>query len=158
MLWAAQQREWGSDEKGFVKLIGYRPASGAWSYARYPLDAADAGWIGLSEITALADGRFAIIERDNQLGDMAKTKKLYAVSLDGLAPGKPGEDAPVVEKTLLRDLLPELASAHGYVMDKVESFTVDAGGNAFIITDNDGVDDSSGETQFLPLGAINLSN
>ena len=54
---------------------------------------------------------------------------------------------PVVEKTLLRDLMPDLQSAHGYVLDKVESFAVDAGGTAYIITDNDGVDDSSGETR-----------
>jgi hypothetical protein len=156
-VWMAQQREWESDEKGFVKLIAYTPATKEWGVVRYPLDTPEKGWIGLSEITALPDGRFAIIERDNQLGTAAKVKKLYAVSLDGVTPAAPGTDAPTVEKTLIRDLMPDLASAHGYIMDKVESFAVDAGGQGYIITDNDGVDDSSGETQFLRID-LALSN
>ena len=51
---------------------------------------------------------------------------------------------------------PALQAPHGYVLDKVESFAIDAAGNAFVITDNDGVDDHSGETQFLRLGRIAL--
>jgi hypothetical protein len=31
---------------------------------------------------------------------------------------------------------------------------LDKDGNLFVVTDNDGVDDSSGETQFLALGKI----
>lgn len=124
---------------------------------RYKLDTPETGWIGLSEITALPDGRVAIIERDNQIGANARVKLLYAVSLADVTPAAPGSDAPTVEKTLLRDLLPDLASAHGYVMDKVESFAIDAGGQAYIITDNDGVDDASGETLFLKVD-LTLSN
>ena len=33
-------------------------------------------------------------------------------------------------------------------LDKLEGFTFDAEGKAFAVTDNDGVDDSSGETLF----------
>ena len=45
--------------------------------------------------------------------------------------------------------------AQGYVLEKVESFALDAAGDAFAITDNDGVDGgSNGETQFLRLGAL----
>ena len=62
-----------------------------------------------------------------------------------------------MEKTLLRDLLPDLQAPHGYVLDKVESFVVDAGGTAYILTDNDGVDNSSGETEFMALD-LSLSN
>jgi hypothetical protein len=43
-------------------------------------------------------------------------------------------------------------------VDKVEGFAIDAAGNAFVVTDNDGVDDSSGETIFLNLGNIAASN
>jgi hypothetical protein len=38
----------------------------------------------------------------------------------------------------------------------VEGFAIDKDGHAFIITDNDGVDDHSGETQFISLGKLNL--
>ena len=79
------------------------------------------------------------------------------MSLDGVTPVAPGEDAPTVEKTLIRDLMPDMASANGYVVDKVESFALDAGGAAYIITDNDGVDDASGETLFLRVD-LSLSN
>ncbi len=51
-LWMAVQREWGTDEKGFVKLVSYKPESKEWGAVRYPLDKADKGWVGLSEITA----------------------------------------------------------------------------------------------------------
>ena len=55
----------------------------------------------------------------------------------------------------MRDLIPDLkAATNGYVVDKVEGFAIDADGNAFVVTDNDGVDDSSGETLFLRLGNI----
>ena len=43
-------------------------------------------------------------------------------------------------------------------VDKVESFTIDTTGNAYVITDNDGVDDSSGETLFIRLGNIDAVN
>ena len=37
-------------------------------------------------------------------------------------------------------------------------FTIDPAGNAYVVTDNDGVDDSSGETLFLRLGKIEAMN
>ena len=52
------------------------------------------------------------------------------------------------------DLVPELKKPNGIVLDKVESFAIDAAGNAFAITDNDGVDGTNGETQFLRLGRL----
>ncbi|MBX9818011.1 MAG: hypothetical protein K2X79_08275, partial [Burkholderiaceae bacterium] len=55
---------------------------------------------------------------------------------------------------LLRNLVPDLQKPHGYVLDKVESFAVDSAGQAFAITDNDGVDGSNGETQLLRLGVL----
>ena len=61
---------------------------------------------------------------------------------------------PVVSKRLVRDLVPDLQKPRGIVLDKVESFAVDAADNAFAITDNDGVDGTNGETQFLRLGRL----
>ncbi|MCB8821546.1 esterase-like activity of phytase family protein [Microvirga rosea] len=152
-VWLAVQREWADDGKGFVKLLAYTPATKSWGAVRYPLDKAEAGWIGLSEITAAGD-RVIIIERDNQIADKAQVKKLYAVSLADMKPAPLGSDLPVVKKTALRDLLPDLKAPKGYVLDKVEGFTIDAAGDAYIVTDNDGVDNSSGETQFVKLGKM----
>ncbi|MND02876.1 hypothetical protein D3C83_224320 [compost metagenome] len=62
----------------------------------------------------------------------------------------------MVEKTIVHDLLAELSATGGHVLEKVESLAIDAAGNAFVITDNDGVDDHSGETQFLRLGKLQM--
>ncbi|UVF20826.1 esterase-like activity of phytase family protein [Microvirga terrae] len=152
-VWLAVQREWADDGKNAVKLLAYRPSDKSWRAVRYPLDAAQAGWIGLSEITAAGD-RVIIIERDNQIAEKAAVKKLYAVSLADMKPAALGGELPLVQKTLVRDLLPDLKAAKGYVLDKVEGFAIDAAGDAYIVTDNDGVDNSSGETQFLKLGKL----
>ncbi|MDX3928653.1 MAG: esterase-like activity of phytase family protein [Shinella sp.] len=154
VLWMAVQREWKDDEKGFVKLVSYKPSSEEWGAVRYPLEKTESGWVGLSEITV--DGDYAyIIERDNLIGQAAKLKKLYRVALADLKPGKLGGELPVVKKEEVRDLIPDLKALNGYVVDKVEGFTVDAAGNGFVITDNDGVDDSSGETLFFGIGPMN---
>ena len=159
MLVAAVQREWGTDEKGQVKLVAYKPAAKEWSAVRYPLEAAETGWMGLSEVTAHDDGKLYIVERDNLIGDAARVKRIYSVDLASFAPAALGGDLPLVEKTLVRDLLPDLKSAtNGYVVDKVEGFAIDAAGAAFVITDNDGVDDSSGETLFIRLDNLDASN
>jgi alkaline phosphatase len=154
----AVQREWKDDPKGQVKLLAYKPKAKEWLAVRYPLEATEAGWIGLSEITA-HDGKLYIVERDNLIGDAAKVKKIYSVELDAFKPAALGGDLPVIKKTEVRDLLPDLKNAtNGYVVDKVEGFAVDAAGNAFVVTDNDGVDDSSGEMLFLRLGNISAVN
>jgi len=154
MLVTAVQREWKDDPKGQVKLLAYKPTSKEWSAVRYPLNKTGAGWVGLSEIVAY-DGTLYVIERDNQIGGEAKLKAVYAVDLANFKPAALGGELPVVEKTLVRDLIPDLkAATNGYVVDKVEGMTFDSAGDLFIVTDNDGVDDSSGETLFLKLGKL----
>lgn len=154
-VWLAVQREWKDDDKGMVKLLAYKPVSKEWGAVRYPLDKAEKGWVGLSEITA-HNGGLVLIERDNQVGRDAKIKKLTYVSLDGVTPAPLGGELPVVTKRDIHDLIPDLAAPAGFVLDKVESFAIDAEGNAFVITDNDGDDDHSGETQFIRHGKINI--
>ena len=153
-LWMAVQREWGDDEKGFVKLVSYKPSSEEWGAVRYPLEPKGDGWVGLSEITASGDYAY-IVERDNLLGKAAKLKKIYRVALVDLKPAALGGDLPVVKKEEVRDLIPDLKAGGGYVVDKVEGFTIDAAGNGYVVTDNDGVDDSSGETLFFGIGPMN---
>jgi hypothetical protein len=154
----AVQREWGDDPKGQTKLLAYKLKDKEWSAVRYPLEAAETGWVGLSEITA-HDGKLYVIERDNQIGANAKVKRIYSVALDAFKPAKLGDELPVVEKTLVRDIVADLKGAtNGYVVDKVEGFTIDKNGDAFVVTDNDGVDDSSGETLFIRLGNVKAIN
>ncbi|MBB6509315.1 hypothetical protein F4695_002672 [Rhizobium soli] len=150
-LWMAIQREWKDDPKGQVKLLSYKPKSKGWAAVRYPLDKTEKGWVGLSEITARGDYLY-IIERDNLIGDKAKLKKLYRVAIADLKPAKLGGELPLVTKQEVHDFLPDLKNAtNGYVVDKLEGFAFDKSGKAFAITDNDGVDDSSGETLFFPV-------
>ncbi|MBP2460748.1 MULTISPECIES: esterase-like activity of phytase family protein [unclassified Rhizobium] len=150
-LWMAIQREWKDDPKGQVKLLSYKPKSKEWAAVRYPLDKTEKGWVGLSEITARGDYLY-IIERDNLIGDKAKLKKLYRVAIADLKPAKLGGELPLVTKQEVHDFLPDLKNAtNGYVVDKLEGFAFDKSGKAFAITDNDGVDDSSGETLFFPV-------
>ncbi|MCP8883623.1 esterase-like activity of phytase family protein [Devosia sp. XJ19-1] len=147
-LWIAMQREWQNDAKGMVKLVSYKPATGEWGAVNYPLEApAEGAWVGLSEITAHGDLVY-IVERDNQIGEKAQLKALYSVPVSELVPGALGGELPTVTKTLVRDFIPDLTATGGYVLDKVEGFAIDAAGTGFAVTDNDGVDDSSGETMF----------
>ncbi len=157
VLWMAVQREWKDDEKGFVKLLSYNIKDKSWGAVAYPLDKTKDGWVGLSEITA-HDGQLFIIERDNLIGDKAANKKLYRVALEGLKPAKIGEKLPVVEKKLAHDFIADLKSTNGFVVDKLEGFTVDADGNGYAVTDNDGVDNSSGETLFFGIGKVAATN
>jgi hypothetical protein len=155
VLWMAVQREWKDDPKGMVKLVAYDTANETWGAVHYPLDApADDAWMGLSEITAHGDWIY-IVERDNQIADRAATKKLYRVPASAMQAAPLGGPLPVVTKELVRDLLPDLAALNGYAVDKIEGFAIDSANTGFVVTDNDGVDDSSGETLFWSVGTLN---
>ncbi|QYK41648.1 MAG: esterase-like activity of phytase family protein [Paracoccaceae bacterium] len=157
-LWMAVQREWKDDPKGMVKLLGYNTAEKTWGAVHYPLDTpAEGAWMGLSEITARGDWVY-IIERDNQIAAAARTKKLYRVPAAAMQPAPLGGPLPVVTKEEVRDLLPDLMVLNGYTMDKVEGFAIDAAGIGWIVTDNDGIDDASGETLFWSVGAVDAQN
>ncbi|HMA13779.1 MAG TPA: esterase-like activity of phytase family protein [Kiloniellaceae bacterium] len=152
-LWIAIQRQWQDDPKGTVKLVSYNLTTKEWGAVRYPTDPAESGWVGLSEITLHGDHVY-LIERDNLIGEAARIKKLYRVALSALKPAALGGDLPLVAKELVRDLIPDLKATGGYVVDKVEGFAVDAAGTGYVVTDNDGVDDSNGETLFFSIGAM----
>lgn len=153
-LWMAVQREWGDDPKGMVKLVAYDTKEKTWGAVHYPLEPkAEGAWMGLSEITIQGDWAY-IVERDNQIADKAAVKRLYRVALAEMKPAKLGETLPVVTKELVRDFLPDLKVLNGYVVDKVEGFAIDAAGTGYVVTDNDGIDDSSGETLFWSIGKV----
>jgi hypothetical protein len=156
-VYVAFQREWLGDSSNHVRIGRYDTNTGEWAFYYYPIDtptSPNGGWVGLSEITALGDGNFAVIERDNQAGTDARIKKIYEFSVKGIEPKPQGEDFPVLAKSEVRDLIPDLKADNGPVLEKVEGFMVAADGKAFIVTDNDGGEDSSGETQLIHLGSI----
>ena len=92
------------------------------------------------------------MERDNQIGADAALKMVYRIPADQMVAAPLGSDLPVVTKEEVRDLIPDLKAQGGYVVDKVEGLAIFADGTAWASTDNDGVDDSSGETFFWSLG------
>ncbi|MEM9852533.1 MAG: esterase-like activity of phytase family protein, partial [Pseudomonadota bacterium] len=124
-----------------------------WGAVHYEKAEPAPGWVGLSEIVAFGDYVY-VVERDNQHDDRAVTKKVYRIALADMVPAPLGGTLPVVSKELVRDLLPDLTSTGGYVLDKVEGLAIMSDGTAWVSTDNDGVDDHSGETMFFSIGTV----
>ncbi|OEE61490.1 alkaline phosphatase [Enterovibrio norvegicus FF-454] len=149
-LWIAIQRSWKDDPENTVKLVQYNTRTGDWKAVRYPTDVVKKGWVGLSEITVYEDALY-IIERDNQIGDAAKVKQLTRVILGDVTPAPLSGELPLVNKDVVYDFIPDLQATGGYVTDKIEGFAITKDGRAYAVTDNDGVDDSSGETLFFAL-------
>lgn len=152
-LWMVVQREWKDDPKNHVKLVSYNLDTKEWGAVLYEKAEAQTGWIGMSEIVAHGDYVY-VIERDNQHDFRAVTKKIYRIPASEMVPAQLGEALPVVSKELVRDLLPDLKSTGGYVLDKIEGLAILQDGTAYVSTDNDGVDDSSGETMFWSFGNV----
>ena len=154
-VWMAVQREWKDDPKGMVKLLGYNTKEETWGAVHYPLDAApEGGWVGLSEIVAQGDWVY-LIERDNQVGGAAGLKKITRVPVSQMVPAEIGGPLPVVTKETFRDLMADLAVLNGYTAEKIEGFAIDSAGTGWVVSDNDGVADNSGETLFWSIGPVN---
>jgi hypothetical protein len=150
MLYIVVQREWRDDPENHAKVLGYNLETEAWSVIHYPLTPAETGWVGLSEIVAHGDFVY-FIERDNLFED-SRTKQITRVPLsamDGMV--ALGETPAVLEPEVVVDLLPYLTSTGGYILDKVEGLAIAADGTMWVSTDNDGVDDHSGETMFFAI-------
>ena len=84
--------------------------------------------------------------------DFAPAIRAFDERWSEMVPGEIGKTLPVVNKELVRDLLPDLLTTGGYALEKVEGFTIDASGEGFAVTDNDGVNDSNGESLFWSVG------
>ena len=155
-VYAAIQREWADDERGYVKLARYEVAKKRWTFVRYKLDAVEAptgGWVGLSELSLLPDGRTAvIIERDDRIALDARVKRLYTVDLTSATWREHGQPLDTIRKRLARDVRGDLDAHSISVPDKLEGLGVAADGEVFLATDNDGVDGNYGETLFFGVG------
>lgn len=159
-LYVAFQREWTGDPTGHVRIARYNTASAEWAFYYYPLDtveSANGGWVGLSDITYLGNDEFAVIERDNQGGLDAAIKRLYTFSINGLMPmaDKGGVPSfPLLSKTLLHNLMDDLSATGGLTLEKIEGLAVTKEGTVLVVNDNDGVDDTNGETQLLKIEGL----
>lgn len=142
-LYVAVQRAWGEESNPRIGI--YDLDAETWSYVYYPLDSVESqngGWVGLSDITPYQGG-FLVVERDNQFGPDAAIKRIYMIFPDSYAEGN------TTSKYLMLDLLPDLQNYNGLTPEKIEGLTVTPDGDVYIINDNDGVDDNSGETLLM---------
>ncbi|MEQ8206361.1 MAG: esterase-like activity of phytase family protein [Woeseia sp.] len=138
-------------EPSQTRIWIFDPRTGEWDHIAYELEdiGENASWVGLSEITQVGDGSYLIIERDNRTGDFTELKTLVRVPLRAAYDG-------VIEKheKAVFDLLPAMQQSNGWITDKPEGVAVTRNGQVFLVTDNDGVEDWSGETSFLNLGRV----
>lgn len=145
------------DGDNVARIGRYDVSSGEFSWFGYQLEstAVDGDWVGLSEITMLSDTTALVIERDKQVGTAAAHKKIYQVTLP--ESGCATDDCanlPMATKKVAIDALPVLQSTHGWTQEKLEGLTVTADGTVWGVTDNDGLDDATGETVFTQLGVV----
>ena len=158
-IYAEFQRDQWDDVANRVRIGRHDTTTGEWTFFFYPTEtptSPNGGWVGLSELTYVGNGTFLVIERDNQAGADATIKTIYQFNIADITP-LPDDQAPnfpVVTKTLIADLLPELAATGGRVLEKVEGLALLANGDLLYVVDNDGVDDANGETPLLRTRAM----
>ncbi|WP_235900407.1 esterase-like activity of phytase family protein [Lolliginicoccus suaedae] len=151
-IWIPLQRELSTDPAGATRIGAYTPADDQWSWHGYPLeDTSTAGdWIGVSEIALDGDG-LLVLERDKLSGPDARIKRVYRVALPepGTGSESADEEPPMLAKSLEADLLPLLGATNGWVQEKAEGMAIAGNGALYVVTDNDGLDDATGETVLL---------
>ena len=139
-----------SGEPNWTRIWIFDPKTGIWDHIAWELapKPPNATWVGLSEITEVPDGgEYILIERDNRSGDFAVLKTLVKVDRRAAADRIISNSEKAVY-----DLLPNLTATNGWITDKPEGVAVTSTGRTYVVTDNDGVDDWSGETWFFDLG------
>jgi hypothetical protein len=116
----------------------YDPQSGSWDRVAWELAAlpTDPSWVGLLAITRSPDGDYVLIERDNRTGDFAELKTLVKVSVAAITGGVSAAHKSVY------DLLPAPQETNGLITDKPDGTVITDAGRPFVVTDNDGADDS----------------
>lgn len=151
-VFVALQRELSTDPKGIARIGRYDVATGAWTWFGYPLETPQPGgdWMGMSEIVAIDADSLAVIERDKLNGPAARVKRVYGLNLPDRDPA--AGVLPVLTKTLVRDVLPDLRATNGWTQEKLEGLTIGGDGRLYAVTDNDALQDATGETVFLDLG------
>lgn len=137
-----------------TRIGRYDVATGEWTWFGYELDdpiGDGVDWVGLSEIVAVDLDTLAVIERDKLNGPRAVNKRIYTVDLPAKDPAL--ATLPILRKKLVYDVLPDLRATNGWTQEKLEGLTIGADGRVYAVTDNDAVQDATGETVFLRLGS-----
>jgi hypothetical protein len=90
-----------------LRLLRYDTQAGKWLPATliYELDA---DTVSVTDMSRIEGNRYVVIERDDQEGDAARAKRVYAIDLDKAVPGKP------LAKKLVIDLL-AIGNARGLI-------------------------------------------
>ena len=144
-------------QEGNAARIGrYNTTTKVWNWYTVELTATDTkgDWMGLSELT-IVDDTLVLIERDKLNGPDAKVKQLVQVALPSEDEVAAANGAPIaLDKGKVLDVLPKLRATNGWTQEKLEGFTVAKDGSMYAVTDNDGLDDATGETVFLRLGKV----
>ena len=119
----------------------------------YDLDGAqfvriDGGWFRTEVRSELGGGRYLMAPGGRVRSDLllARVDGVWKVTQrprGGLRGGAPGTQDTS-----------DLAVLNGVTAEKIEGFAIDAAGTGYVVTDNDGVDDSSGETLFWSIGSM----
>ncbi len=158
-VYAAFQRDQWDGVANRVRIGRYDTTTGQWSFFFYPTEtpsSPNGGWVGLSELTYVGNETFLVIERDNQAGADAALKAIYQFNISGITPlsDDAAPNFPVIEKTLVTDLMPQLGATGGRILEKVEGLALLSDGDLLYVIDNDGTDDSNGETPLLRTRAM----
>jgi Esterase-like activity of phytase len=143
----AFQRRWNGEPHPRMGL--YNPSTKSWRFVYYPLDKVESqnkdSWVGVSDISYMGSDKLYVLERDNQAGPDAAIKRIYSIDLSSVS-----TPLSVLKKTLVADLLDTLSNAtNGPVIEKIEGMALDGFGNLWVNTDNDGLDDNSGESLLI---------
>jgi DNA-binding beta-propeller fold protein YncE len=144
-LLAAIQRDYAADKPvngvKYSRIARYDLKTGAWDFFLYPLEktAVADDWIGLSEIVNLGKDKYAVVERDKQVGGAAQLKAVYTFTLSGLKPFNAVTKADsklaglVIKKKKVLELKDTIAP-----FEKLEGLTVTPNGQVWTAVDNDG--------------------
>ncbi|MCB0913192.1 MAG: esterase-like activity of phytase family protein, partial [Propionibacteriaceae bacterium] len=140
-LWDEIGKTQQAGEEGIARIGRYDVDDASFHWYGYRLEATstDGDWMGLSEITAIDQNTFAVIERDKLNGPAATVKRIYTFDVpywNGEVADLAETSLPIVRKKLAIDVLPALQATKGWTQEKLEGFTI-AGGRAYAVTDND---------------------
>jgi DNA-binding beta-propeller fold protein YncE len=127
----AIQQAW--DNEPNPRIAVYNTTSKTWKHAFYPLEvpaSLNGGWVGLSDIASTGDGKFLVLERDNQSSADAKIKRISSIDLGDYS----FADGVTLEKELYTDLIPHLSSTNGQIAEKVDGLAITSKGEVWIST------------------------
>lgn len=150
-LIAAIQRDYAADAKvggaSYARIARYDLKTDKWDFFLYPLEktAVKGDWIGLSEIVNLGQDRYAVIERDKQIGGAIKLKAVYTFSLKDVAAfnGVTEETSQIAGSVIKKTKALELGATIA-PFEKLEGLAVTSKGKVWAAVDNDGGNHKSG--------------